>query len=480
VLSALRELMLPILAAPYWTRRCSIYGCALFTKYRRMNMTVQTAEMQRVFSAQRATRLSLKRSSAADRCARLLRLREAIVARTDSIDAALHADLRKMKLGAKNSEISSVLHDIDETVAHLESWMTDEIIEPSPQFVGNQTRIQYEPRGTVLLLGPWNFPFALIFAPLVPIIAAGNTCIVKPNELQPETSAIVAAIIRETFLENEVAVFEGGIPVAEALQNLPFDHVFFTGSPAIGKRVMAAAARHLSSVTLELGGKCPAIVGAGYDLADAAGKIAGARFTNAGQLCLSVDHVWVPRSERDALLPMLSAMIERMFYKDGDLQKARLSRMVDARNFDRVRTYVDEAVAQGAKIVAGGTMEPDDLTIHPTLLIDVPLSARIMQEEIFGPVLPVLCYDSVDEIEAQVDATGKPLAIYVFSYDESFIADVLERTSSGGVTVNNVIMHYLESKLPFGGVNSSGIGRYKGIHGFRELSHARSVFVQSA
>jgi aldehyde dehydrogenase (NAD+) len=442
-------------------------------------MTIETAEMQRVFAAQRANRLTLKRSSAANRSARLLRLRAAIVAQTDAIDAALHADLRKMKMGAKNSEISSVLHDIDETVAHLENWMADEIVEPSPHFSGNQTRIQYEPRGTVLLLGPWNFPFALIFAPLVPIIAAGNTCIVKPNELQPETSTIVAAIIRKTFPEIEVAVFEGGVPVAEALQDLPFDHVFFTGSPTIGKRVMAAAAKHLSSVTLELGGKCPAIIDAGYDLADAAGKVAGARFTNAGQLCISVDHVWVPRGERDALIPMLSAMIDRMFYRDGELQKARLSRMVDARNFDRVRAYVDEAVQQGATIVKGGTMEPDDLTIHPTILIDVPLSTRIMQEEIFGPVLPVLSYDIVDEIEAQIDATGKPLALYVFSHDEAFVADVLERTSSGGVTVNNVIMHYLESKLPFGGVNSSGIGRYKGVHGFHELSHARSVFVQA-
>lgn len=164
-------------------------------------MTVDTAEMQRIFNAQRANRLALKRSSAANRSARLLRLREAIVAHTDVIDAALHADLRKMKLGAKNSEISSVLHDIDEAIANLESWMADDIIEPSPHFAGNQTRIQYEPRGTVLLLGPWNFPFALIFAPLVPIIAAGNACIVKPNELQPETSAIVAEIIRKTFPE---------------------------------------------------------------------------------------------------------------------------------------------------------------------------------------------------------------------------------------------------------------------------------------
>lgn len=443
-------------------------------------MNAETAKMQCIFDAQRANRLALKKSSAADRSARLLRLREAIVARIDEIDAALHGDLRKSKLGERNSEIFGVLHDLDEAVANLDRWMADEIVEPSPQFAGNHTRIQYEPRGTVLLLGPWNFPFALVFAPLVPIIAAGNTCIVKPNELQPKTSAVVAAIIRQVFPNNEVAVFEGGIPVAEALQELPFDHVFFTGSPAIGKRVMAAAARHLSSVTLELGGKCPAIIDTGYDLLDAARKIVGARFNNAGQLCLSVDHVWVPRQDRELLIPLLSEMVARMFYKDGMLQKERLSRLVDARNFDRVRNYVDEALAQGASIVTGGAMDAEDLTIHPTILIDVPLTSRIMQEEIFGPVLPVLSYDSLDEIQAQIDETGKPLALYVFSNAQSFVNDVLERTSSGGVTVNNVFMHYMESRLPFGGVNSSGIGRYKGIHGFYELSHARSVFIQAA
>lgn len=443
-----------------------------------MTEAVDVSEIRRVFDAQRANRLALKSSSAQDRCARLLRLRAAIVEHIDEIDQTLHADLRKALAGARNGEIYSVLHDIDEAVANLASWMAEEHIEPSPQFAGNTARIQYEPRGTVLLLGPWNFPFALVFSPLVPIIAAGNTCIVKPNEMQPATSALVARIIRETFPENEVAVFEGGVPVAEALQDLPFDHVFFTGSPAVGKRVMAAAARHLSSVTLELGGKCPAIVDDTFDLREFAGYCVGGRFPNAGQLCLSVDHVWVPRARLDELLPMLVATIDAMFYKDGELRKDRQPRIVDRRNFDRVMSYLDEAVSEGAIVVKGGKGESDDLTIHPTLLTQVPLDCRIMQEEIFGPLLPIIPYDSVGEIAAQVDATGKPLAIYVFSKDESFVDDLLRRTSSGGVTVNGVMMHYLESRLPFGGVNSSGIGVYKGIHGFRELSHARSVFVR--
>jgi aldehyde dehydrogenase (NAD+) len=320
----------------------------------------------------------------------------------------------------------------------------------------------------------------MVFSPLIPIIAAGNACIVKPNELQPHTSAIVPSIIAEVFPENEVACFEGGVALAEALGELPFDHVFLTGSPAVGRRVMAAAARHLSSVTLELGGKCPAIVDDAYPIADAAAKIVGARFINAGQLCLSVDNVWVPKAREQELVGAMSAVIDHMFYVDGELQRDRLPRLVDARNFTRVSGYVEEAVSRGATVAKGGTTDEADLTIEPTIVLDPPLDTRIMREEIFGPVLPVIGYDSIDEAVEQIDETGKPLAMYVFSHDEAFVEDVLTRSSSGGVTVNNVLMHYAENKLPFGGVNGSGMGRYKGMHGFRELSNARSVFLQKA
>lgn len=431
-----------------------------------------------VFAAQRANRFRLKQSSASERIARLEKLRDAIVARADAIDEALHLDLRKTRAGAMNGEVTSVLAEIDAAIDGLPQWMEPDPIEPSTHFAGNETRVEYEPRGVVLLLGPWNFPFSLVFQPLVPIVAAGNACIVKPNELQPHTSAITAQIIAAAFPEDDVACFEGGVPLAEALQDLPFDHVFFTGSPAVGKRVMAAASRHLTSVTLELGGKCPAILDDSYPIGDAAAKIAGARFINAGQLCLAVDHVWVPKAREAELVAALSAIIDQMFYVDGVLQKDRLSRMVDVRNFHRVRGYVEEAAARGAAIAKGGGFEEADLTIEPTVVLDPPLDSGIMRDEIFGPVLPVLGYDNIDEAMTQIDASGKPLALYAFSHDEAFVADVLARTSSGGVTVNNVLMHYAESRLPFGGVNGSGMGRYKGIHGFRELSNARSIFVQ--
>ncbi len=436
-------------------------------------------EIDRVFALQRANRTTLKQRTAAERQATLTRLREVLLARAEEIDATLNADLRKPLLGPRNNELMSVIEEIDTALAELPDWMAPTPVEPSPRFAGNTAYVQHEPRGVCLLFGAWNFPFSLTLAPLIPILAAGNSAIVKPNELQPKVSALVADIIRTVFDPAEVAVFEGGIDLAEALLELPVDHIFFTGSPAVGKRIMAAASRHLASVTLELGGKCPAIVGPGYDLTDAAAKAVAARFNNAGQLCLAVDHVWVPRAQVPAFLAIASAVIDKMFYADGVLQTDRFARIVNARNLDRLRSAIDDAVARGATIVRGGTVDVADLTLHPTLLTDVPLDARIMAEEIFGPVLPVLAYDGLDTVLGQIDRTGKPLALYVFSHDQGFVDRVLTETSSGGVTVNGVLMHYMESRLPFGGVNGSGMGRYKGIHGFRELSNARSVFVQA-
>ncbi|MCU1599477.1 MAG: aldX [Frankiales bacterium] len=435
--------------------------------------------ISRVFAAQRANRTALKRQTAEQRAGRLARLRDEITRRADEIDEALHRDMRRARRGLRNPEIQSVLSELETAIAGLDDWMQREHVEPSPVFAGNETYVQYEPRGVVLLLGPWNFPFALVLGPLVAIVAAGNAAVVKPNEMQPGVSRIVAEILGAVFAQDEVAVVEGGVEVAERLQELPFDHVFFTGSPAVGKRVMAAAARNLTSVTLELGGKCPAILDAEYDLADAAAKIVAARFSNAGQLCLSVDHVWVPKNRQAELLEALCREVDAAFYNDGELRRDRLPRIVDERNFARVNGYLTEAVEVGATVARGGASDPTDLTIEPTIVVDPPLSARIMQEEIFGPLLPVLGYDSLDEPIGHIDETGKPLAMYVFSRTDSFVSEVLDRTSSGGVTVNNVLLHYAEGRLPFGGVNSSGMGRYKGVHGFRELSNPRSVFVQA-
>lgn len=437
-------------------------------------------EIDKVFALQRANRATLKASNATQRRARLQRLRDAIVAHSNEIDEALFLDLRKAREGSRNPEIHTVLEEIDTALSGLARWMEDEQVEPSPRFKGHRALIRYEPRGVVLLFGPWNFPFSLVFAPLVQIIAAGNACIAKPNEMQPRTSAVSAKIIRAVFPEDEVAVFEGGVPMAERLLELPVDHIFFTGSPAVGKRIMTAAARHLATVTLELGGKCPAILDHGVDLEQTVAMVLAARFRNAGQLCLSVDHVWVPESMCDQFVEAAVRLVAEMFYVDGKLATERLPRIVDRKNFDRVKGYLDDALMRGARLAFGGQLDADDLTIAPTMLLDVPCDATAMQEEIFGPVLPVMSYRSLEEVTGFIDSTGKPLGMYIFSPNPAFVDQVLLHSSSGGVTVNGVMMQYAESRLPFGGVNGSGIGRCKGVYGFRELSNARSIFVQQS
>ena len=428
----------------------------------------------RVFAAQQEHKWLVKNSSAAQRKAKLVRLKQAVLAHRDEVLAALRADLRKPE-GEALGEIGSIDNDINDALEHLEQWMAPVSVTPNPMFAGATARTVYEARGVCLVFGPWNFPFQLLFEPLVPIIAAGNTAIVKPNELAPATSRVSAQVIREVFDEREVAVFEGGIDLANALLDLPVDHIFFTGSPKVGRAVMAGAARHLASVTLELGGKCPAVIGPGADLAVVAATIAAARCYNSGQVCLCPDVVWLAADQRDDFVAKLEGAVQSSLYAAGVLNKNAFGRIVDRRNFQRVKGYLDDAVKKGARIAFGGQVEEADLTIHPTVLLDVPADALIMREEIFGPLLPIMPYKDPEEACRAIRSQGKPLAMYVFSGDSRFVEQVVSHTSSGGVTVNGWAAHWFEPQLPFGGVNESGIGRYHGIHGFREVSHERAV-----
>lgn len=433
------------------------------------------ADIQRVFDLQRRNKWRLKLTGAEERKGLLRRLRESVSGHESEILAALAADLRKPAAEAAG-EIGSVIADIDDALAHLDEWMTPVEVETGPQFGGAKARIVYEARGVCLLFAPWNFPFQLLFEPLVPILAAGNCAIAKPNELTPNTSRICAKIIRECFDESVVAVFEGGVDLANQLLELPVDHVFFTGSPKVGRAVMAAAAKHLASVTLELGGKCPVVIDATTDLAQVAATIAVARCYNSGQVCLCPDVAWVPRELRDAFVTQLEAAVRNTFYSDGALNKAAFGKIVDERNLHRLAGYLDDAIGKGARVAFGGNVDASDRTVHPTVLVDVPANAKVLQEEIFGPILPVMTYSDPLEVCEAVQRGGKPLALYVFSNDRGFTDTILQNTSSGGVTINGWALHWFEPKLPFGGVNESGIGRYHGVHGFRELSHERSVF----
>jgi aldehyde dehydrogenase (NAD+) len=284
-------------------------------------------------------------------------------------------------------------------------------------------------------------------------------------------------IVREVFDENEVALFEGGVEVAQAMLELPFNHIFFTGSTRVGKIVMAAAAKHLASVTLELGGKSPVIIDKGADIEAIGAALAGAKQFNGGQACICPDYVFVREEEQDRLVEAFRSNVETNLYEGGEIKKQSIAQIVNDGNFSRVKALFDDAVDKGAKVAVGGDLDATDLTIHPTMLTGVTPQMKILQEEIFAPILPVMTYETIDQAIGYIEARDKPLALYVFSNDDANVDKVLKRTSSGGVTVNGVFSHYLENRLPFGGVNGSGMGSYHGYFGFKAFSHERAVYM---
>jgi aldehyde dehydrogenase (NAD+) len=436
------------------------------------------AEIERVFALQRAHQWETKASSAGQRKEKLRKLKAAVEAHAEEIVAAVRQDTRKPENEVRVTELLNVLANIDRNIANLDEWMQPLEVQPSLN-KDDKARILHEARGVCLILGPWNFPLGLVMGPLAAAIAAGNCCIVKLTDLCPATAHVAGRIIREAFDEEHVALFEGGVEVATALLELPFNHIFFTGSTRVGKLVMAAAARNLASVTLELGGKSPVIVDADADVKKVAADLAAAKQFNGGQACICPDYVLVKAQQKDALVEAFGARVKQNLYRDdGSLKKESIAQIVNDQNFARIRKLVDDALAKGARIAVGGTLEASDRTIHPTLLTDVTPDMLIMQEEIFGPVVPVMTYGHLDEAIGYVSGRAKPLALYIYSNTPGNVDRILERTSSGGVTINGFFSHYLENQLPFGGVNQSGMGSYHGVFGFRAFSHERAVYVQ--
>jgi aldehyde dehydrogenase (NAD+) len=301
---------------------------------------------------------------------------------------------------------------------------------------------------------------------------------VKLTDLCPATARVAGRIIRSVFDENEVALFEGDVSVATRLLELPFSHIFFTGSTRVGKLVMAAAAKHLSSVTLELGGKSPVVIDEGANIEKIAADLASAKQFNGGQACICPDYVFVKEEQKARLVEAFAARVrENLYADDGAIRKESIAQIVNRGNFARVKALFDDAVAKGATVAVGGALEESDLTIHPTLLTDVTPEMDILKEEIFAPLLPVMTYKTLDEVIGYIGARDKPLALYVYSDNEANVRRLLDRTSSGGVTVNGVFSHYLENQLPFGGVGPSGTGSYHGYFGFKAFSHERGVYL---
>lgn len=445
--------------------------------YAESEFNMNMEKIKQVFSLQRESKHRLSLRGAEERIAGLLKLKQAIIKEADTLNQALYADLGRPLQKPYSSELAEVVMDIDFASANLSRWMEPRKGTASILNVGAEIYTMFEARGTVLLMGAWNFPFSLIFSPLVAILAAGNNAMIKTNEMAPATAGLTARIIRETFSEEEVAVFEGGVDLAEKMLELPFDHIFFTGSPKVGKIIMQAAGRHLSSVTLELGGKCPGIWERSANLAATVKDVGIGKTYNCGQVCLSVDHLWAPENMMDECIKGLSAWFNKAYYANGAFSAERMGRMVDRSNFERVQGYLEDALAKGAQVVFGGGSVSKSLTIEPTILTNVPLDSMIMREEIFGPILPILPYSDIKEVTEFINSREKPLGMYLYSNNRPFIDKVLKETSSGGVTVNGWARHFAENQLPFGGVNNSGIGRYHGIYGFMELSHEKAVLI---
>lgn len=435
------------------------------------------SEIAEVFAKQQAFAPSLRTSSAADRIAKLNRIQDLLTRYKPRIYAALAADFRKPEAEVDLAEIFPIVHEIAQAKSHLKSWMRPKRVSPTLAMIGTQAEIRYEPKGVCLIISPWNYPVNLTFGPLVSCIAAGNTAIIKPSEITPHTSALMAEMVREAFAPEEVAIFEGDASVASALLDLPFDHIFFTGSPAVGRIVMAAAAKHLASVTLELGGKSPAVVDETANIAKAAKNIVWGKFTNNGQTCIAPDYVLVHNRVKDHFLDEVRAAIGKNFGASADQQQMTpdYCRIVDDRHFKRINSLIDDAKAKGANVLAGGVSRPEDRFIAPTVLTNVAKDSAILREEIFGPVMPVLGFDDLDEALDEINSRPKPLAIYVFARERQNAEKILRNTTAGGSCVNHSLVQFLHGHLPFGGVNNSGIGNSHGFFGFKAFSHERAV-----
>lgn len=440
----------------------------------------EQADVRGVYDLQQTALRTKPRSTARERKLRLRGLRAAILQHRDAVAEALYADFRKHRDEVDLTELHPVLTELKQATANLDRWMRP-VRVPTPLLLFSaHSEIRMEPKGHVLILSPWNYPFYLLMAPLIAAVAAGNRAIVRPSEKVPNTGRVMAEIIRAAFPPDEVACVGGDVDVAEALLALPFDHIFFTGSTRVGKRVMHAAAEHLASVTLELGGKSPAIVDEYGDVAAAADRLVWGKLINAGQTCIAPDYVLVHETRAKEFIDRAVAALERSY---GASEEARESneafcRLIDQGAFDRIVGALDRSVLGGARIETGGQRNRTTRYLAPTILSAVTPESPVMEEEIFGPVLPVLTYRNLDEALALVNARPKPLALYVFSNRKRTVEEVLQRTSAGGTVVNNTIIHVANPDLPFGGIGPSGLGSYHGSYGFRTFSHERAVVVQ--
>lgn len=405
----------------------------------------------------------------------LKKLSKAIKSYESDILEALYTDLGKNKVEAYATEIGITLKSIKNARKELKNWTKTKNVDTPLYLFPTKSYIKKEPYGTVLIIAPFNYPFQLVFEPLIGAIAAGNTAIIKPSELTPNVARVIKRLINETFDANYIEVIEGGIEETQTLIHLPFDYVFFTGSENVGKIVYQAASENLVPVTLEMGGKSPVIVDETANIKVASERICFGKFTNAGQTCVAPDYILVHESVKDDLITALSKTL-REFYGQNIQQSPDYGRIVNLKHYHRLTSLLNSAQMN---IVFGGHSDEDERYIEPTLLDHVTNDSAIMQEEIFGPILPILTYQSLDEAIAFIHQRPKPLSLYLFSEDENTTQRVINELSFGGGAINDTLMHLANPKLPFGGVGASGMGRYHGKYSFDTFTHEKSYIFKS-
>ncbi|KJL05890.1 MULTISPECIES: aldehyde dehydrogenase [Priestia] len=414
-----------------------------------------------------------KTKDVAFRIETLKKLRELVLGHEEDILKAVKADLNKPEMEAKRAEIGLVLSEIDFALENLAEWAAPKEVETPSTHAGAKSYIYQDPYGLALVIAPWNYPFQLAVSPVVGAIAAGNCVVLKPSELTPHTSSLLAKMFNENFPEEYLTVVEGEVETSTALLKENFDYIFFTGSTMVGKIVAEAAAKHLTPVTLELGGKSPTIVHEDANIEEAAKRIARGKFANAGQTCVAPDYILVQRNVKDELLSNLKEVVTNTYGEDVS-QNLDFPHVVSEKHFDRLSSFLTNG-----KIVFGGKTDRSRLFIEPTVLDNISWEDNVMQDEIFGPILPVIVYDEISEVIEAIVKRPKPLALYLFSEDEAVQDHILNSVSFGGGSINDTINHMTSHYLPFGGVGDSGMGAYHGKASFDTFSHAKSILKRS-
>lgn len=452
-------------------------------------MALDTASpegMDTILARQKAAHLRDGIPSAGTREEWLDRAIDLLVTHREALSEAMSADFGHRSIDQSNfTDIASSIGTLKHAKKHLRKWMKPEkrTTEFPLGLMGAKAQIQYQPKGVIGVISPWNFPVNLTFTPLAGVFAAGNRAMIKPSEFTEQTSELMKKLFAEYYSEEEVAVVTGGPDAGAAFSKLAFDHLVFTGATSIAYHVMRAAADNLVPLTLELGGKSPVILGESADIGKAAKRIMAGKTLNAGQICLAPDYALVPKDRTKDFVQAASSAVETMF-PSGLKDNADYTSVINQRHYDRLQSYLEDARSKGAGIVE---INPKDETfsqqphhkIPPTIIIDPTDDMKVMQDEIFGPVLPVKSYVSAQEAVAYVNAHPRPLGLYYFGDDADERDYVLNNTTSGGVTVNDVIFHVAQEDLPFGGIGPSGMGAYHGVDGFREFSHRKSVYTQT-